>query len=224
MGNSIDNCGAGLPVPVGSAAGYVPYRAELNRDNLLNNDWHTFNGYIQDSYSRGKLRLNGGVRYDWQTSKYLGGCVTANALRAGSAARRSASRRPTSIRRPARSCRRSACSGPRLGATYDLMGDGKTSIHASFGYYYQTKITLANALGSLANQYRLTWGSNHEQRRLQLYARARRAGPTRTTMAWCRSTSSSGRRRRATPNAASTTGSARRRATRSTEREARPDA
>ena len=26
------------------------------------------------------VRLNGGLRYDWQQSKYLGGCVPANAL------------------------------------------------------------------------------------------------------------------------------------------------
>ena len=31
-------------------------------------------------YSRGRLRINGGLRYDWQTSKYLGGCVPANQL------------------------------------------------------------------------------------------------------------------------------------------------
>ena len=58
-------------------------RPTLYRDQLLNNDWWTYNGYIQDGYSRGRLRLNGGLRYDWQQSKYLGGCVPANALRAG---------------------------------------------------------------------------------------------------------------------------------------------
>src|SRR5262249_30826368 len=81
VGNNQSNCGAGTFVPVGSAAGLVPRNATLYRDDLLNNDWHTYNGYIQDSYSRGKLRINGGVRYDWQTSKYLGGCVPANVVR-----------------------------------------------------------------------------------------------------------------------------------------------
>ena len=46
---------------------------------------------------------------------------------------------------------------PRLSATYDLFGNGKTSIHASGSYYYATKITLANALGGLATQPRLRW-------------------------------------------------------------------
>ena len=58
----------------------MPYQAVLYRDQLRNNDWWTYNGYIQDSYSRGRLRLNGGLRYDWQQSKYLGGCVPANPL------------------------------------------------------------------------------------------------------------------------------------------------
>ena len=66
--------------------GCVPRTATLYRDQLLNNDWWTYNGYIQDGYSRGRLRLQGGLRYDWQTSKYLGGCVPANADSAGSAA------------------------------------------------------------------------------------------------------------------------------------------
>ena len=48
--------------------------------SCTNNDWWTYNGYIQDSFSRGRWRLNGGLRYDWQQSKYLGGCVPANIL------------------------------------------------------------------------------------------------------------------------------------------------
>ena len=56
---------------------------------------------------------------------------------------------------------------PRVSATYDLFGNGKTSVHASYSLYYQTKITLANSLGGLATQTTLTWGNNTVQRRLQ---------------------------------------------------------
>src|SRR6185295_19503200 len=48
---------------------------------------------------------------------------------------------------------------PRLSATYDLFGNGKTSIHASGSYFYDTKITLANALSGLGF-VSLTWGNN----------------------------------------------------------------
>ena len=49
---------------------------------------------------------------------------------------------------------------PRLSATYDLFGNGKTQVHASGSYYYDTKITLANALSGIFTQTTLTWGSN----------------------------------------------------------------
>ena len=56
---------------------------------------------------------------------------------------------------------------PRLSATYDLFGNGKTSVHASGSYYYDTKITLANSLGGLFTQTALTWGTEPVERRLQ---------------------------------------------------------
>src|SRR6185295_8377383 len=49
---------------------------------------------------------------------------------------------------------------PRLSATYDLFGNGKTQVHANGSYFYATKITLANALGGLFTQPALTWGPN----------------------------------------------------------------
>ncbi len=64
--------------PGAAGPGMVPYRAELYRDQLRNSVWWSYNGYIQDSFSRGKWRVNGGLRYDWQHSKYNGGCVPEN--------------------------------------------------------------------------------------------------------------------------------------------------
>lgn len=49
---------------------------------------------------------------------------------------------------------------PRVSATYDLFGTGKTSLRASSSYFYATKITLANQLGGLFTQTRLRWGPN----------------------------------------------------------------
>src|SRR5262245_21358619 len=80
VGNNSQNCGTGAFVAPGSATGVVARAAILYRDALLNNDWWSYNGYIQDSYSTGRLRLNGGLRYDWQQSKWLGGCVPANII------------------------------------------------------------------------------------------------------------------------------------------------
>jgi carboxypeptidase family protein len=160
VGNSsLAGCGDGTYQPAGSAAGVVARSAVLYRDQLRNNDWWTYYGYIQDGYAAGRWRLNGGVRYDWQQSKYLGGCVPASAID------------PTALPSQCESATSSdPLTGkkiqsfgnwaPRVSATYDVFGNGKTSIHASYSYYYDTKITLANALAGIFSQPALTWGPN----------------------------------------------------------------
>ena len=157
VGNNNANCGTGDPVAVGSAEGIVPYQAQLYRDQLRNNNWWTYNGYIQDSL-RGRWRLNGGVRYDWQYSTYLGGCVPENVIMP-TFCRRSAKRRPKSIRLPDASAVVQQLVAARVG---DLrphryrkdVGQSRRS------YYYDTRITLANNLGGLLTETRLTWGNN----------------------------------------------------------------
>ena len=157
VGNVQANCGSGYAA-VGSATGVVPYVAYLYRDFLINNDWQTYNGYIQDSYSRGKLRINGGIRYDWQTSKYLGGCVPANPLRPDLLPSQceSETRVDPTTGKEIQSFQNWS---PRVSLTYDLFGNGKTSVHVSGAYYYATRITLANSLSGLAGAY-LQWGAN----------------------------------------------------------------
>jgi hypothetical protein len=159
VGNNAANCGDGTRVPLGSAAGLVPYRAVLYRDQLLNNDWWTYNGYIQDGFSRGRVRLNGGLRYDWQTSKYLGGCVAPNVMRPDLLPAQC----EEATDKDAATGKKIQAFGnwsPRVSATYDLFGSGKTQVHASGSYFYATKITLANQLGGLFTTTSLTWGSN----------------------------------------------------------------
>ncbi|MEI6243911.1 MAG: carboxypeptidase regulatory-like domain-containing protein [Acidobacteriota bacterium] len=159
VGNSSANCGGGVITSAGAAAGYVPYQAVLYRDQILNNDWHTFNGYLQDSYSRGKVRINGGIRYDWQTSKFLGGCVAANVLRPDilpSSCENATDTDPTTGKK----LQAFSNLAPRVSVTYDIFGNGKTSVHASYSYYFATKITLANSLSGLYSQPALTWGAN----------------------------------------------------------------
>jgi len=175
VGNSLNNCLDGKTyVPVGSAAGLVPYNASLSRNGLTNNDWWMWSGYIQDSFSRGRLRVNAGLRYDWQQSKWLGGCVPANPVI------------PTML--PAQ-CEGELTEGvsaitgkveplqpfgnfsPRVSMTYDLSGNGKTVLKASGSYYYATKITLANAFSSLGG-VTLSWGNNQNSGACSLTAGA----------------------------------------------------
>jgi hypothetical protein len=159
VGNNSNNCGGGAIVSAGAAAGYVPYQAVLYRDQLRNSDWWTYNGYIQDAFSRGKVRINGGLRYDWQQSKHLGGCVPPNALRPDilpSQCEDATMTDPVT----GKAIQAFGNFAPRISATYDLFGNGKTSMHASYSYYFQTKITLADSLNGLFSQPALRWGTN----------------------------------------------------------------
>jgi hypothetical protein len=159
VGNSAANCGTGAFVPVGSATGVVPRAAIIYRDALgTSNDWWTYNGYIQDSFSRGRWRLNGGLRYDWQQSKYLGGCVPANIIAPDLLPAQCEEATQTDVTN-GRKIQPFSNWSPRVSATYDLFGTGKTQIHASGSYFYNTRITLANALNGL-NLVSLTFGNN----------------------------------------------------------------
>ncbi len=159
VGNTLAGCGDGNYTAAGAAAGIVPFSAIVYRDQLRNNDWWSYNGYLQDSYSHGRWRLNGGLRYDWQQSNYLGGCVPANVLVPDLLPAQC----EDATQVDANNGRKIQSFGnwsPRLSVTRDLFGDGKTQVHGNVSYYYDTKITLANALTGLFTQTTLTWGNN----------------------------------------------------------------
>ena len=164
-GNAVGNCGDGRTyVAAGSgAAGLVPRRAELARDSLTNNDWWSYNGYIQDSYSYKRLRVNAGLRYDWQQSKWKGGCVMANPiipdlLPGQCEGELTGGLSP--ITGENEELRPFHQFSPRMSLTYDLFGNGKTALKATGSFYYSTKITLANALSGLGG-VGLNWGNNN---------------------------------------------------------------
>jgi hypothetical protein len=164
-GNLTANCGTGQHAVAGSATGLVERAVGIGTDGLpTNNDWWTYNGYIQESYSRGKLRLNGGVRYDWQTSKQLAGCIAQGTIdirhpSTGAHLLPSQCQEETNVSPDTGEVIQPFSNwAPRVSATYDLMGNGKTQVHASYSLYYATKITLANQLNNMGF-IGLTWGN-----------------------------------------------------------------
>jgi hypothetical protein len=162
VGNALANCGTGAYVPVGSATGLVPRSATLTRDSLTNNDWWSWNGYIQDSYSYKRLRVNAGLRYDWQQSKWMGGCVMANPIVPDLLPGQCEGELTggiSPITGQDEKLRPFHQFSPRMSLTYDVFGNGKTALKATGSYYYSTKITLANALSGLGG-VSLTWGTN----------------------------------------------------------------
>jgi hypothetical protein len=163
-GNVVANCADNRVVPGAAGAGMVPYRAELNRDALRNSTWWSYNGYIQDSYNRGRWRVSGGLRYDWQHSKYNGGCVPENVVRPDLMAAQCEDATQSGINPNTgqmEQIRPFSNWSPRISVTYDPFGDGKTAIKAAGSYYYKTRETLADNLSGLFQVTRLTFGSNN---------------------------------------------------------------
>jgi hypothetical protein len=163
-GNVIANCTDARITPGTAGPGLVPYRAELYRDALRNSVWWSYNLYLQDSYSRGRWRATGGLRYDWQHSKHGGGCVPENVIRPDLMAAQCEEATQSGINPNTGQMEEIKPFGnlsPRLSLTYDLFGNGKTALKAGGGYYYKTRETLADNLSGLFQVTRLTFGSNN---------------------------------------------------------------
>ena len=109
--------------------------ADLYRDSNTERAIKQIYGYLQDSYSRGKLTINGGLRFDFQDDEALASSVPANPIIPDLL--------PAVDFPGADSGVNFFDISPRLGATYDLSGDGKTILKGNYAVYWGTGITTA---------------------------------------------------------------------------------
>ncbi len=116
--------------------------ANLYRDSFAKTALTQLYGYFQDSYKRGRMTLNGGIRFDRQNDEALASHVDANPLI------------PQLL--PAVDFA-GADSGvtffdwsPRLGVTWDLTGDGKTVVKSNYAVYWGTGITTAASVNPVS--------------------------------------------------------------------------
>lgn len=113
----------------------VPVEADMYRDSNTERVVTQYYGYLQDSYSRGKLTINGGLRFDYQDDEALASSVEANPIIPDLL---------PAVNFPG------ADSGvtfknwsPRVGVTYDVAGNGKTVVKGNYAVYWGTGITTA---------------------------------------------------------------------------------
>ncbi len=116
----------------------VPSEAEISRDGYLSRDLWSWSGYVNDSYSRGRLTINGGVRIDYQDDKALATSTTANPILPDLL--------PALDFGGADSGASYVDVSPRFGMTYDLTGNGKTVLKGNLARYYGIGIFTASPL------------------------------------------------------------------------------
>lgn len=99
-------------------------------------------GYVQDAYTKGRLTVNAGLRFDYQDDQALSSSVPANALIPELLPAANFAGADAGIQFNDWS--------PRLGATYDLSNDGKTVIKGNYAVYWGTGISTAASLNPVS--------------------------------------------------------------------------
>jgi len=120
-----------------------PDRARLYRPGSNPTGLYTVGAYLQDNYTKGRLRLNLGLRWDYQNDEAKAGCVDANPIipdllpaQCFDGADRNVNFSDIS---------------PRVSATYDLLGTGKTVLKGGYAQYYGQGVGLAGALNLIGS-------------------------------------------------------------------------
>ncbi|MCX6544848.1 MAG: carboxypeptidase-like regulatory domain-containing protein [Acidobacteria bacterium] len=124
----------------------VAYEGQITRDSVTEYGLHNRSFYLSDGYTRRKLTVNVGFRYDYQTdfangstvpgSPFYGkttGLFNADGTYAGPGA--TFPQLPSVTFAGAQAGVAYKTWSPRVGLTYDLLGSGRSVVKASFAHY-----------------------------------------------------------------------------------------
>jgi hypothetical protein len=128
----------------------VPTEANLYRNSNTRTALNQAYAYIQDAFTKGRLTVNAGVRFDYQDDEALPSTVAANSIIPDllPAVNFAGADAPMAF----------ADWSPRLGATYDLSNDGKTVIKGNYAQYWGTGISTAASINPVGEvQLRYPW-------------------------------------------------------------------
>ena len=125
----------------------APELVRIYRDaNTLSKTW-TYGAYLQDNFSRGRLRLNLGVRYDFQDGKTMGSCVPASTFAPDIL--------PAFCWNGSDQTRPWKDLAPRISATYDLFGTGRTVLKGTYAMYFDQGGLISTLGGNPASEIEL---------------------------------------------------------------------
>jgi len=141
---SVDNMGActvqGVSYPAGANG---CQEANIVRDADSTFTLYTQSVYFNDSYKKARTTINVGVRFDHQYDVASAASIAANVILPNLL--------PAVSFPGLDSGARYNNFSPRLGITYDLLGDGKTVLKANFARYYGIGMTTASRIQPTGN-------------------------------------------------------------------------
>jgi hypothetical protein len=133
-----------------------PYSARLYRDSTTEPYNNVQAGYLQDTFTRNRLSLNLGIRWDHQTDEAKPTTVPASPFQGQPTMNGTVFNFLPAVNFPG------AKDGvawndfaPRVSLTYDLTGDARNVLKASFAQYYGQRMTgdLASTLNTIGAAY-----------------------------------------------------------------------
>jgi Carboxypeptidase regulatory-like domain len=138
----------------------VPTEADLYRDSETEYGLYQVYGYLQNAYKRGRLTVNGGLRFDLNDDKALRSLVAANPILPD--------RLPAVQFEGADPGVAFFNWSPRAGLIWDLTGDGKTVAKMSGAIYWGTGITAASFVNPVSEvSLRFPWADLNGDRFVQ---------------------------------------------------------
>ena len=156
----------------------VPYRVEIRNTPRANENWSWHHGaFLNDQLQRGRVSLTMGVRWDYYTGSYPEQTIVPHPFRdffyAGAPLANGFSI-PTSPY--ARDFKVPALSGidqqssiaPRVGVSWDIFGNGKTTLKGNYGRYYNNLGLVAEDVNPVQSiRYTFAWNDINGDRAFQ---------------------------------------------------------
>ena len=156
-GNAIARFNSGRTSPAFS----TPFSALFSRDSLREQYLYQHSLYFQDTYTRGRVTIIAGLRWDRQDDRQGSATVPASPFQGQATMNGGAFNFFPAVNFPGQSGMPVWSNvAPRLGVTWDLLGDGRSVVKGSYAQYYDQRSPgqISGTLNTIgANTIELPW-------------------------------------------------------------------